>query len=74
MRLAPSEDHGHGAEPDRGLPDHISGDTGDQFPTAPSPLHVNVHLGATGIRQGGHVVWVQGGEGDLANCSGYVND
>ncbi len=38
------------------------------------PLHVNVHLGQAGTRQGEAVVWVQGSPGDLANCAGYVND
>lgn len=38
------------------------------------PLHVNVHLGEPGMRDGEHVIWVQGSAGDLANCGGYVND
>jgi len=38
------------------------------------PLHVNVHLGQAGTRQGEAVVWVYGSPGDLANCDGYVND
>ena len=38
------------------------------------PLHVNVHLGQAGMRQGEPVVFVQGTAGDLANCDGYVND
>ncbi len=37
------------------------------------PLHVNVHLGKAGTRQGEAVVWVQGSAADLANCAGYVN-
>ena len=37
------------------------------------PLHVNVHLGEPGTRQGATVMWVQGSAGDLANCAGYVN-
>lgn len=37
------------------------------------PLHVNVHLGQPGSRNGTPVVWVQGSAGDLANCDGYVN-
>ena len=38
------------------------------------PLHVNVHLGQAGMRQGEPEVFVQGTAGDLANCDGYVND
>jgi hypothetical protein len=38
------------------------------------PLHVNVHLGQAGTRQGDTVVWVSGSAGDIANCDGYVND
>ncbi len=38
------------------------------------PLHVNVHLGQPGTRQGEAVIFVQGTAGDLANCNGYVND
>lgn len=38
------------------------------------PLHVNVHLGHPGTRHGEPVVWVQGSDGDLDNCGGYVND
>lgn len=39
------------------------------------PLHVNVHLGPAGMRQGEHVVWVLGSEaGDAACANGYVND
>lgn len=38
------------------------------------PLHVNVHLGEPGSRDGEAVVWVQGSAGDLGNCEGYVND
>jgi hypothetical protein len=46
----------------------------DEFaPDRRHPLHVNVHLGTAGMRQGEHVVWVQGSPGDLANCDGYVN-
>jgi hypothetical protein len=46
----------------------------DEFaPDRRHPLHVNVHLGAPGMRQGEPVVWVQGSPGDLANCNGYVN-
>ncbi|MFA9431679.1 hypothetical protein [Egicoccus sp. AB-alg2] len=37
------------------------------------PLHVKVHLGEPGTRQGEHVVWVKGSADDLANCAGYVN-
>lgn len=37
------------------------------------PLHVLVHLGTAGTRQGEPVVWVLGSAGDLANCEGYVN-
>lgn len=37
------------------------------------PLHVNVHLGEPGTRQGATVIWVMGSAGDLANCDGYVN-
>jgi hypothetical protein len=47
----------------------------DEFtPDRRHPLHVNVHLGAPGMRQGEHVIFVQGSPGDLANCDGYVND
>lgn len=35
------------------------------------PLHVNVHLGEPGSDG---EIWVMGSPGDLANCSGYVND
>jgi hypothetical protein len=38
------------------------------------PLHVNVHLGEPGTRQGEGVVFVQGTAADLAHCDGYVND
>lgn len=38
------------------------------------PLHVNVHLGEPGERRGVPVVWVEGSDGDRANCDGYVND
>lgn len=38
------------------------------------PLHVNVHLGKAGVRDGQPVMWVLGSAGDLANCDGYVND
>lgn len=37
------------------------------------PLHVNVHLGEPGTRQGATVIWVMGSAGDLSNCAGYVN-
>lgn len=37
------------------------------------PLHVKVHLGAAGMRQGEHVVWVKGTADDTANCTSYVN-
>ncbi len=37
------------------------------------PLHVKVHLGAAGMRDGEPVVWVQGSPGDTANCTSYVN-
>ena len=37
------------------------------------PLHVNVHLGEPGARQGEAVIWVAGSPGDIDNCSGYVN-
>ena len=47
----------------------------DQFDlTRRHPLHVNVHLGQAGTRQGEAVVWVAGSAGDLANCDGYVNE
>jgi hypothetical protein len=47
----------------------------DEFPeNRQHPLHVNVHLGEPGTRQGEAVIWVQGSAGDLANCDGYVND
>lgn len=47
----------------------------DEFPeNRQHPLHVKVHLGEPGIRQGETVIWVQGSAGDLANCNGYVND
>lgn len=47
----------------------------DVFPeNRQHPLHVNVHLGEPGTRQGEAVIWVQGSAGDLANCNGYVND
>ena len=38
------------------------------------PLHVNVHLGQPGMRNGEPVVFVKGTAGDLADCEGYVND
>jgi hypothetical protein len=37
------------------------------------PLHVNVHLGQPGERDGEPVIWVKGSPGDEANCDGYVN-
>lgn len=37
------------------------------------PLHVNVHLGEPGTRQGETVMWVQGTPADAANCDEYVN-
>jgi hypothetical protein len=43
-------------------------------PNRRHPLHVNVHLGQAGTRQGEAVVFVQGTAGDLANCASYVND
>jgi hypothetical protein len=47
----------------------------DEFPeNRRHPLHVNVHLGKAGTRQGEDVVFVQGSPGDLANCDDYVND
>lgn len=47
----------------------------DAFPeNRRHPLHVNVHLGQAGTRQGEPVVFVQGTPGDLDNCDGYVND
>ncbi len=39
------------------------------------PLHVNVHLGEAGERQGETVIWVQGSPAGNAACAeGYVND
>lgn len=38
------------------------------------PLHVKVHLGEPGERNGQAVIFVKGSEGDLQNCNGYVND
>jgi hypothetical protein len=38
------------------------------------PLHVNVHLGQAGSRNGQEVVFVQGSSDDLSHCDGYVND
>jgi hypothetical protein len=47
----------------------------DDFPeNRRHPLHVNVHLGQAGTRQGQPVVFVQGTAADLAHCEGYVND
>ena len=37
------------------------------------PLHVNVHLGEAGERNGHAVIFVQGSQADLDNCDGYVN-
>jgi hypothetical protein len=37
------------------------------------PLHVNVHLGAPGERDGGPVVFVLDSPEDAASCDGYVN-
>lgn len=37
------------------------------------PLHVKVHLGVAGVRDGAPVVWVKGSEGDTNNCTSYVN-
>jgi hypothetical protein len=37
------------------------------------PLHVNVHLGQAGTRQGEPVVFVKGSPGDLEHCDSYVN-
>ncbi|MCA1781100.1 MAG: hypothetical protein ABR500_16325 [Dermatophilaceae bacterium] len=47
----------------------------DEFPeNRRHPLHVNVHLGQAGTRQGEAVIFVRGTAGDLANCDSYVND
>lgn len=48
-------------------------DTDEFAPDRRHPLHVKVHLGSPGMRQGEPVVWVQGSAGDLENCSGYTN-
>jgi hypothetical protein len=37
------------------------------------PLHVKVHLGQPGMRDGEPVVWVKGSPEDAANCTSYVN-
>jgi hypothetical protein len=37
------------------------------------PLHVKVHLGEAGTRDGEPVVWVKGSPEDAANCTSYVN-
>lgn len=37
------------------------------------PLHVNVHLGEPGTRNGVPVIWVAGSDGAEANCPDYVN-
>jgi hypothetical protein len=57
------------------------GENGVQLPHADEfaqnrrhPLHVNVHLGEPGTRNGEAVVWVRGSAGDLEHCDGYVND
>ena len=45
----------------------------DGFPAnRQHPLHVNVHLGEPGTRNGVAVIWVLGTASD-ANCDGYVN-
>lgn len=58
----------NGGEHDVQLP-HASGAENRRH-----PLHVKVHLGEPGERGGDTVVWVQGSDGDIANCDGYVND
>ena len=47
---------------------------GEFSETRRHPLHVNVHLGEAGERDGNAVVWVLGSAGDVENCDGYVND
>jgi hypothetical protein len=58
-----------------GAEKYVSLPHADEFPeNRRHPLHVNVHLGQAGTRQGQEVVWVLGSPGDLANCDGYVNE
>lgn len=60
---------GNGHESEVELP------TADGYPDGRRhPLHVNVHLGEAGERQGRTVVWVYGSSGDAANCDSYVNE
>ena len=37
------------------------------------PLHVKVHLGEPGTRNGEEVIWVKGSQGDIDNCDSYAN-
>jgi len=37
------------------------------------PIHVNVHLGEPGTRNGEEVIFVKGSEGDIENCESYAN-
>lgn len=37
------------------------------------PLHVKVHLGEPGTRNGKSVIYVKGSAGDVENCDSYAN-
>lgn len=37
------------------------------------PLHVKVHLGEPGTRNGESVIFVKGSPGDIENCESYAN-
>ncbi|MQA63365.1 MAG: hypothetical protein GEU86_18160 [Actinophytocola sp.] len=38
------------------------------------PLHVKVHLGEAGARNGEDVIFVKGSPGDIENCDSYANE
>lgn len=38
------------------------------------PIHVKVHLGEPGTRNGEEVIFVKGSSGDIENCESYANE
>ncbi len=38
------------------------------------PIHVKVHLGEPGTRNGEEVIFVKGSTGDIENCDSYANE
>ncbi|MPY79994.1 MAG: hypothetical protein GEV04_16355 [Actinophytocola sp.] len=38
------------------------------------PIHVKVHLGKPGTRNGEDVIFVKGSGGDIENCESYANE